>query len=86
MPVCVVRGLRDELMLMLLMMMMLLMLLWLVLQPAPAVPAPAPTPALAAAPTVVSARLRCGVVSCGGVVCARSLWVRLCLGREVPSS
>jgi hypothetical protein len=58
----------------------MMMLSWLVMQPAPTVPAPAP----AAAPTVVSTRVR-GVASCGGSVCSRSTWVSvvLCWGRVV---
>jgi hypothetical protein len=51
-----------------------LVLSWLVMQPAPAVPVPAPAPAPAVTPTVVSARVRYGVVSYGGVECSRSLW------------
>jgi hypothetical protein len=46
---------------------LMMMLVWLVMQPAPTVPVPAP------APTVVSARVRYGVVSCRSGVCARSL-------------
>jgi hypothetical protein len=51
---------------------LMMMLSWLVMQPAPTVPATATAPAPAAAPTVVSARVRCGVASWRGGVCARS--------------
>jgi hypothetical protein len=44
----------------------MMMLSWLVMQPAPAVPVPALAPAPAVAPTVVSARVHYGVVSCVG--------------------
>jgi hypothetical protein len=61
----------------------MMMLSCLVMQPAPTVPAPATAPAPAAALTAVSARVRYGVVSCGGGACARLVWVRveLCWGR-----
>jgi hypothetical protein len=55
-----------------------MMMLWLlVMQPAPTVPVPALVPAPAAAPTVARARVRCGVVSWWGGVCARVLLVRV---------